>query len=163
MVSARPRPVSKPVDGCFRRRTAASPPGPSTVLRKSMWSYCEDTHEVSLSIAIRSAPGSDGASREFAESACRWSRSAGALRGRSYSGASCSSAFAGTSARTCPPCSSSTRSRPVSVTIPMTFARISQRSAIASTASRFPGSTMASMRSWDSEVITSKGCIPGSR
>ena len=26
--------------GAARRRTAASPPGPSTVLRKSWWSYC---------------------------------------------------------------------------------------------------------------------------
>ena len=45
VVRARPRPVSTPVVGCLRRRTAASPPGPSTVLRKSWWSYCDDTHD----------------------------------------------------------------------------------------------------------------------
>ena len=85
------RPVSTPVTGCLRRRTVASPPGPSTVLRNSWWSYCDDTQDVSASSAEqvggrrrpgrarRGAPGS---------SARRAARSAGAARGRSYSGAS---------------------------------------------------------------------------
>ncbi len=48
VVMARPRPVSSPVVGCFSRRTAASPPGPSTVLRNNWWSYWDDTQEVSV-------------------------------------------------------------------------------------------------------------------
>ena len=39
VVSARARPVSTPVVGCFKRRTVASPPGATTVLRNSWWSY----------------------------------------------------------------------------------------------------------------------------
>jgi len=55
------------------------------------------------------------------------------------------------------------RKRAVSVTRPTTVARISQRRATASTASRFAGSTIASMRSWLSDVITSTAFMPGSR
>ena len=58
---------------------------------------------------------------------------------------------------------SNTRKRPVSVTRPITDARISHRRHNASTGSRFSGVTIASMRSWLSEVITSTPFIPGSR
>ena len=56
---------------------------------------------------------------------------------------------------------SNTRKRPVSVTRPTTVARISQRRASSSTASRFAGSTIASMRSWLSDVSTSTAFMPG--
>ena len=55
------------------------------------------------------------------------------------------------------------RKRAVSVTRPTTVARISQRRASASTASRFSGSTIASMRSWLSDVSASTAFMPGSR
>ena len=35
----------RPVVGCLRRSTVASPPGPSTVLRNSWWSYWRKTHD----------------------------------------------------------------------------------------------------------------------
>ncbi|CAB5033410.1 unannotated protein [freshwater metagenome] len=55
------------------------------------------------------------------------------------------------------------RKRPVSVTCPTTLARTSQRAHRASTRSRFSGVTIASIRSWLSEVIISIGFIFGSR
>ncbi len=51
----------------------------------------------------------------------------------------------------------------VSVTSPITDALVCQRSQSASTASSFSGSTTASIRSWDSETITSKGSRSGFR
>ena len=54
-VMARPRPVSTPVRGCFNRRTAASPPGGSTVLRKSWWSYWCHTHHLSAMVGDASS------------------------------------------------------------------------------------------------------------
>ena len=86
-----------------------------------------------------------------------------AARGRSYSGASSSSDLAGTSASTSPSSASSTRSRPEPVTRPMTVARMSQRRAISSTSSTLDGSTMANIRSCDSEVMTSNGSMWSSR
>ena len=49
------------------------------------------------------------------------------------------------------------------VTVPTTAARTSHRSQMASTASRPSGSTMASIRSWDSLVMTSNASMPASR
>ena len=49
------------------------------------------------------------------------------------------------------------------MTTPMTEARTSQRSQIARTRSSPTGSTIASMRSWDSLVMISNGSMPGSR
>ena len=51
----------------------------------------------------------------------------------------------------------------MSVTTPTTVARTSQRRQMAITSSRSAGVTMASMRSWLSEVMTSKGSMAGSR
>ena len=59
-VMARPRPVSTPLTGCFRRSTAASPPGASTVLRKSWWSYWRNTQLGSASSDSRSPSTSPG-------------------------------------------------------------------------------------------------------
>ncbi len=50
-----------------------------------------------------------------------------------------------------------------SVTRPMTATGRSHRSQIARTASQRAGSTIATIRSWDSEIITSNGSRPGSR
>ena len=50
-----------------------------------------------------------------------------------------------------------------SVTRPMTATGRSQRSQTARTASQRPGSTIATIRSWDSLIITSNGSMPGSR
>jgi hypothetical protein len=58
---------------------------------------------------------------------------------------------------------SNTRSRPVSVTTPIAVALVSQRLQTASSASRRAGSITHSIRSWDSEIITSNGSMPGSR
>jgi len=49
------------------------------------------------------------------------------------------------------------------VTRPITLARTSHFSQMASTSSRPSGPTMASMRSCDSLVIVSNGCMPCSR
>ena len=51
----------------------------------------------------------------------------------------------------------------MSVTTPTTVARTSQRRQMAITSSRSSGVTIASIRSWLSEVMTSKGSMPGSR
>ena len=128
------------------------------MLRKSWWSYCCQIHAVSASIATSSAAASpDGWSVDGSRSPLR-SRGAS---GRSYSGASSWRDAAGTSPTTVSP--SSTRSAVPSVTVPTTRARTSHRSQIASTSSRSPGSTMASIRSWLSEVMISNGSMPGSR
>ena len=50
-----------------------------------------------------------------------------------------------------------------SVTRPITATGRSQRSHTARTASQRPGSTIATIRSWDSLIITSNGSMPGSR
>ena len=50
-----------------------------------------------------------------------------------------------------------------STTWPTTLARISHLSHTAFTAAKFSGVTMASMRSWLSEVMISKGAMPSSR
>ena len=55
------------------------------------------------------------------------------------------------------------RSRPPAVTIPTTEAMMSHRSQMPRTVSRWPGSTMASIRSWLSLVSTSNGSMPASR
>ena len=74
VVRARPRSEGGS-PGAARRRTAASPPGPSTVLRKSWWSYWRWTHDGSDSRAQTSSPQSAGAGREPGSSAARapWS------------------------------------------------------------------------------------------
>ena len=100
-----------------------------------------------------------------------WSASCGAGAGysgacggsgsRSYSGHSSTSASTGISPTSEPP--ANTRSRRASVTEPIGVARTSQRAHTASTLSRRSGSTTHSIRSWDSETITSKGSMPGSR
>ena len=82
VVRASPRPVGTPVRGSLSRNTVASPPGPSTVLRNSWWSYCDDTHDVSASRPSRSSFGSAGASSASAVSAAASSRSAGGASGR---------------------------------------------------------------------------------
>ena len=56
-----------------------------------------------------------------------------------------------------------TRRRPVPVTAPMTVASTSQRRHTASTAGQAPGSTIAAIRSCDSEIMISKASMPGSR
>ena len=58
---------------------------------------------------------------------------------------------------------SNTRKRSGAVTRPTTVARISHRAASSSTASSRSGVTIASIRSWLSEVSTSTGSMPGSR
>ena len=67
------------------------------------------------------------------------------------------------SASTSPSKPSRMRSAPPSVTRPITAARTSHRSQIVSTRSSPAGSTMASIRSWDSLVMTSWASMPGSR
>ena len=67
------------------------------------------------------------------------------------------------SASTSPSKPSRMRNEPQSVTRPMTAARTSHLSQMAITRSRPSGSTMASIRSWDSLVMTSWASIPGSR
>ncbi len=62
---------------------------------------------------------------------------------------------------TSPP--ASTRSRRVSVTVPMAVARTSHFSHTASTSSSLSGSTTQSIRSCDSEIITSNGSMSASR
>ena len=59
--------------------------------------------------------------------------------------------------------SQSARSRPESVTSPMTACERPQRSHSASTASSICGRTTATIRSWLSEIITSQGSMPSSR
>ena len=67
------------------------------------------------------------------------------------------------SASTSPSRRSSTRKRPVPVTVPMTEAAISHLAQIASRSSSLAGSTMASIRSWLSLIISSNGSRPASR
>ena len=124
-----------------------------------MWSYCENTHARSASIANRSAEQSVGAGNDSPSVPLG---GAGAS-GRSYNGAASCSDAAGTSARTGPSNPSRMRSAPPSVTRPTTDARTSQRSQISMTRARLAGSTMASMRSCDSLVMISKGSIHASR
>src|SRR5688572_2454105 len=64
------------------------------------------------------------------------------------------------SASTSPPNPSTTRRRPVPVTVPITVAATSHRRHTSSTSSRSSGVTMASIRSWLSLIITSQGGEP---
>ena len=111
--------------GCFRRSTVASPPGPSTVLRNSWWSYWRKTHAGSASSSSRSAPASAGAGsvRRVGEAG----RSIGRLRERAVVERRVLVERRWPGCRRAPRRSSrsSTRSRPVPVTVPMTDALIS--------------------------------------
>ena len=160
VVMARPLPVSTPVVGCRSFSTAASSPGPTTVFRNNWWSYCLYTHAGSTSRSSRSAPTSAGACRSSPDGP---DGASGSAIGLSYRGASSCREEAGTSASTSPSNPSRMRSEPPSVTRPMTAAVTSHLSQMASTRSNPPGSTIASIRSWDSLVITSWASMPGSR
>ena len=85
----------------------------------------------------------------------------GSSGSRSYSGHSSTRAETGTSPTSTP--SSRTRRCPVSVISPIAAAPVCQRSQVATTSSSRDGSTTASIRSCDSETITSKGSRSGSR
>ncbi len=159
VVRARP-PSDAGRPGAARRSTALSPPGPSTVLRKSWWSYWRYTHDGSATRASTSRPQSVGAVSAPGSSARRASWSAGRSMGRWYRGASSLRAAAGTSPRTGPSNPSRMRSRPgapagASVTRPTTAARTSHFAHSSCTRGRSSGVTMASIRSWLSDVMTS--------
>ena len=85
----------------------------------------------------------------------------GALRPRAGSAAASASASAGMSPTTSP--SQRQRRRPSSVTSPIAVHGSCQRAQTASTSSRRAGSTIAHMRSCDSEIMISNGCMPCSR
>ena len=159
-VRARPRPVSVPLVGCFSRSTVASPPGPSTVLRKSWWSYWLNTHDGSASRRAGPSPrqrGRTGGGRQrLLAAGDRRARPSAARRG----GHLRRGELAGMSARTSPSRRSSTRNRPVPVTLPMTDALISHFRHTLNSSSRCWGSTMASIRSWLSLIMISNGSMP---
>ena len=120
--SEAPTGVARRSSGCFSRSTVASPPGPSTVLRNSWWSYWDQTHDVSVSMASRSAPGSAQAQVDAAGRRRLADRPARPAGGRT-AGRPRAATTAGTSASTSPSKPSRMRSRPPSVTRPITRRR----------------------------------------
>ena len=132
------------------RTIAASEPGPSVVLVRTLQSYCSKIQRLE-----HKSP--DGKERlEIAHSDPQlWNagRSMGAVRcgfvcGRSYSGASLASSRLGMSATTAP--WSFTISRPVSVTWPIVTASSPHLWKTRKTSSSRPFSATSSMRSCDS-------------
>ena len=91
-----------------------------------------------------------------------WRRRTGAAATRSWTIASLVRAAAGIRASSAPS-SATIAMSPSAVTRPMTATGRPQRSQTARTASQRSGSTIASIRSWDSLIRTSNGSIPGSR
>ena len=182
----------------FTRRTAASAPGPATVLRNSWWSYCRDTHVLSAIVGVassasssspRSAPApnlarSSGAGSSAWSSSCDVGPRDGAVVERSVAetadrhvgdrlaiGADARTGSSpgggggfspGTPIASNEP--SNTRKRsgvgdaPDDRRADSPNVRASSR-----TASSCAGATIASIRSWLSDVSTSTGFMPGSR
>ena len=146
------------------RTTAASPPGRSTVPEPTSWSYWAYTQALEhtfgrASRRSRSAEASPGSAIVAAASGAS-ARESG-LRGSSgYVGASASAAT-GRSPTTSPAYCATRRSP--STTRPIAVHGSSWRAQTASTSARRAGSTTAAMRSCDSEIMISNGCIPASR
>ncbi len=154
------------------RRTAAPRPGPATVLAWTWLSYCSKTQARDARFgepirASRTAPGSmpRSGSRSIGSSGAPGAgarrRRTGGLARRSWMIASDVSAAAGIRASTRPP-SRTTMSRSP-VTRPITATGRPQRVQTSRTAASCSGATIATIRSCDSEIITSNGAIPASR
>jgi hypothetical protein len=153
--------------------TAAPWPGPSTVFAWTVESYCSKTgcrlaRFAEPSSATSTAPGSIPRSGSPSE-AVAGAPGAGAARRRvggdatrSWTIASLVRAAAGMRASSRPPPATTVMS-PSSVTVPITAAGRPHRSQTARTSGHRSGSTIASIRSCDSLIITSKGSMPGSR
>ncbi len=154
------------------RSTAAPWPGPATVFAWTVESYCSKTGRradrfADPRSARSTAPGSMPRSGSRPDSFVGIpGAGASRLRGggaaiRSWTIASLVRAVAGTRASSRSP--SRMTMSPSSVTFPITATGRPQRSQTARTASQRSGRTIASIRSWDSEIITSNGSMPGSR
>ena len=162
-MSASARPVSRPVSGCLSRSTVASPPGPCDGVQEQLVVVLATTPTtVSASRASRSASAVAGAAarRPGRRPSTPGSRR---RRGRSYSGARrAATPRARRRARRRRAVEDAAAGR-VSVTAPDDRRPDLPPRADRSTSSRSAGSTIASMRSWLSDVITSNGSMPGSR
>ena len=152
--------------GAFSRSRAASPPGPTTVLRNSWWSYWRYTHDGSIeqgqqvgAAVVGRRPAAPG------RRPGRASRSAGAASGPVVARGVVVQAGGGhVGQHLAVPAVEDPQPAAVPVTLPTTVARTSQRAQMRQDLGRGrSGVTMASMRSWLSLVMTSKGSMPGSR
>ena len=142
------------------RTTPASPPGRSTVLARTVVSYCSYIHCLDATLgdsttdknASSSAPGAScksGAAYRERSMVRRAFASGDSSPGRSYVGQPSVRGRAGISATTVP--ASKTRKVPESVTRPTTAASSSHFSRIVRTAASLPDLATTSMRSCDSE------------
>ena len=159
-----PRPVSSSM-----RMTPALSGIARTVLPRTYRSYCDVTHVLlarfgepaSHRTVRRSSSPLDGRVRRPGVSDWSAPRSFGGSIGRRYTGPS-SAAVVGGMSTIVSPRHVMTR-RPVSVTVPITVAGISQRAQISRKRSTLPGSTTAIMRSCDSLMRISSGVSVASR
>src|SRR3989304_4761675 len=159
------------------RSTAASLPGPTTVFVSTWWSYWRqiqrfdatsaEARSCSRAALASAGPSSQttpalseaegGAGRTARSYVCSSSRPAGLTPSRRYSGASVNT-FAGTRPTSSSP--SKMRTRPSSVTRPMTSACSSQRRKWARTSDSCSFLATTSIRSCDSLSITSAAVLP---
>ena len=170
------------------RSTAAPRPGPATVFAWTLWSYCSYTERRDerfgepssawstapgswprsgrASTGSAGAPGAGARRRRVGGRDSRWNTIAPDARAAAGIRASSRAPSTGRPAPSSAPEPSGAVSTTISgsgVTRPMTATGRSHRVHTSRTASQRAGSTIATIRSCDSEIITSNGSSPGSR